>query len=68
MPFTSQAQRRFMYARHPAIAERWEEHTPKGAKLPEHVGSQSRRPKGAGGGGQFGGYVASPLHREKDRG
>lgn len=26
-----------MYARHPEIAERWEKHTPKGKKLPEHV-------------------------------
>lgn len=34
-PFVSQAQRRFMHARHPDIAKRWEAHTPKGAKLPE---------------------------------
>jgi hypothetical protein len=26
-----------MHAQHPDIAERWEEHTPKGKKLPEHV-------------------------------
>lgn len=25
MPFRSEAQRRFMYARHPAIAKRWED-------------------------------------------
>ncbi len=36
MPFQSEAQRRFMYARHPRIAERWQKHTPKGKKLPEH--------------------------------
>jgi hypothetical protein len=35
MPFQSTAQRRFMHAKHPEIAKRWEEHTPKGEKLPE---------------------------------
>ena len=33
-PFTSQAQRGFMYAKHPEIAKRWEKETPKGRKLP----------------------------------
>jgi len=37
MPFQSQAQRAFMYARHPQIARRWESLTPKGQKLPYHV-------------------------------
>lgn len=37
MPFVSSAQRKWMYANHPAMAKRWSEHTPKGAKLPEHV-------------------------------
>ncbi len=37
MPFRSQAQRRFMYARHPEMAKEWEEATPKGKKLPEKV-------------------------------
>ena len=63
MPFKSEAQRKFLYARHPKIAERWQAHTPKGKELPEKVGDQSRRPKGGKGGGQWGGYVASPLHR-----
>lgn len=34
MPFRSEAQRRFMYARHPKIAERWSKETPD-RKLPE---------------------------------
>jgi hypothetical protein len=34
----SQAQRRWMHATHPEMAERWEQETPKGKKLPEHVG------------------------------
>jgi hypothetical protein len=38
MPFKSQAQRRFMHAEHPELAEEFEAATPKGAKLPEHVG------------------------------
>ena len=37
MPFKSEAQRRFMHARHPKIAKRWEKHTPKGKKLPKKV-------------------------------
>lgn len=37
MPFKSEAQRRYMYENHPAIAKEFEKHTPKGAKLPEHV-------------------------------
>lgn len=37
MPFASEAQRRFLYARHPEVAKRWQKHTPKGTKLPEHV-------------------------------
>jgi len=40
MPFESQAQRRFMYAKHPEMAKRWEAHTPKGKKLPEHKGDK----------------------------
>lgn len=35
MPFESQAQRGWMYANHPAMAKRWEAHTPK-KHLPEH--------------------------------
>lgn len=37
MPFISQAQRRYMYAKHPGIAKEFESKTPKGAILPEHV-------------------------------
>ena len=37
MPFKSQAQRRYMYATNPKLAKRFEEHTPKGKKLPEYV-------------------------------
>lgn len=37
MPFKSQAQRRYLFANHPDIAERWAKETPKGKKLPQHV-------------------------------
>jgi hypothetical protein len=37
MPFKSQAQRAYMYANHPQLAKEFEEATPKGASLPEHV-------------------------------
>jgi len=40
MPFKSEAQRRFMYARHPEIAKRWERHTRK-KKLPKRKRSIS---------------------------
>jgi len=36
MPFKSEAQRRWVYAKHPEMAKRWQEHTPKD-KLPEKV-------------------------------
>jgi len=45
MPFKSQAQRAWMYANHPEMAKRWEKHTPKGKKLPEHVGDKLAFPK-----------------------
>ncbi len=38
MPFKSKAQRRWMHAKEPAMAKRWERETPKGAKLPARVG------------------------------
>lgn len=37
MPFKSEAQRRWMHANEPEMADEWEEHTPKGKKLPERV-------------------------------
>ncbi len=42
MPFKSQAQRRFMYSQEPALAKEFQAHTPKGAKLPEHVGDKPK--------------------------
>lgn len=36
MSFKSQAQRKFMYSKHPEIAKRLEKETPNG-KLPKHV-------------------------------
>lgn len=41
MPFKSEAQRRFMHAKHPQMAKEWEKHTPKGKKLPEKVEKES---------------------------
>lgn len=37
MPFKSEAQKGWMYANHPQMAKQWEEHTPKGKKLPLKV-------------------------------
>lgn len=66
MPFKSEAQRKYLWANEPKIAKRWA-HEPGGRKkdLPARVGDQSRKPKGKGGGGQWAGYTASPLLRQK---
>lgn len=39
MPFKSRAQQKFLFAKHPDVAEEFADHTPKSAykKLPEHV-------------------------------
>lgn len=37
MPFKSEAQRGFLFAKHPEIAKEFAAATPKGAKLPKHV-------------------------------
>lgn len=41
MPFRSESQRRFLYARKPHIAKEFSEKTPKGADLPEKVGKMT---------------------------
>lgn len=41
MPFQSENQRRFMWAKHPRMAKEWQSKTPEGAKLPEHVKKSS---------------------------
>lgn len=45
MPFKSQAQRKWMYANDPKMAEEWEEHTPKGKKLPRKVKKSGKKGK-----------------------
>ena len=37
MPFKSKAQRRFLHAKPPEIAEEFERKTPKGKKLPKKI-------------------------------
>ena len=41
MPFQSDAQRRWMYATDPKMADKWQTETPKGADLPEKVSNSS---------------------------
>ncbi len=43
MPFVSQAQRKFLFAKHPRVAKEFASKTPKGAKLPEHVMKKSKK-------------------------
>jgi len=47
MPFKSQAQRAFMYAKHPEMAKEWESKTPKGKKLPPKVKKTNTRRTGS---------------------
>lgn len=37
MPFRSDAQRRYLWAKHPEVAREFADKTPKGTRLPEHV-------------------------------
>lgn len=41
MPFKSEAQRKFMYAKHPKIAKKWQKKTGK-KKLPKKVRKKKR--------------------------
>jgi hypothetical protein len=43
MPFKSEAQRRYMYAKHPKIAKRWSKEYPNQKKLPEHKEKKGKR-------------------------
>lgn len=43
MPFRSEAQRKFMYAKHPKIAARWSKETPKGKPLPKKAARKRSR-------------------------
>ena len=42
MPFKSEAQRAYLYAKKPAVAKEFAKHTPKGAKLPKHKKKKPR--------------------------
>ena len=37
MPFKSEAQRRYLYAKKPSVAKKFAKHTPPGKKLPKRV-------------------------------
>ena len=45
MPFKSKAQRAWMYANKPEMAQQWQDETPKGAKLPKKVKKKKGKPK-----------------------
>ncbi len=45
MPFQSEAQRRFLWAKHPDIAQRWADEYPGKKKLPRHKKKTTRRKK-----------------------
>lgn len=45
MPFKSQAQRKWMHANDPKMAEKWEEHTLKSKKLPAKVKTSKKKDK-----------------------
>ena len=41
MPFKSEAQRKWMYANNPKLAEKFQSGTPESSKLPERLGAKS---------------------------
>lgn len=43
MPFKSKAQRGWLYANEPEVAKKFQEHTPKGTKLPEKVKKKKKK-------------------------
>ncbi len=43
MPFKSNAQRKYLFSQHPEVAREFADATPKGAKLPEHVGDKKSK-------------------------
>lgn len=43
MPFKSKAQRKYMYANMPEIAQHFEAATPPGEKLPEHAKEKPKK-------------------------
>jgi hypothetical protein len=76
VPFKSESQRKWMYANHPEMAKRWQKHTPKGQKLPEHVEKKTMEKQaineillsllaGGGLGGAGGATLAHKYHKHK---
>ena len=45
MPFKSQAQAKFMFAKHPKMAKEWADVTPSIKELPEKVSPKKRKKK-----------------------
>ena len=43
MPFVSKSQRAYLWMHHPEVAKEFAAHTPKGAKLPQHVKPKTKR-------------------------
>jgi len=57
MPFKSEAQRKYLYANEPAVAKKFQKHTPKGKKLPKKAKEKNAMFK-----------LASGIHIEKASG
>lgn len=45
MPFESEAQRKYLFMKHPKVAEEFAKHTPKDKDLPEHKKPLKKRVK-----------------------
>jgi len=45
MPFKSESQRRFMFSKHPKIAQRWADTYGTSKNLPSHVGGGKKHPE-----------------------
>jgi len=69
MPFRSEAQRKFMFAKHPAIAKRWAEEYPESAKgnLPEHVKPKPKKKAKKKKKKHSGSYYGSKFNKAKEK-
>ena len=48
MPFKSEKQRKYLYAKHPEVAAEYESKTPRGKKLPKYAKSSKKPAKAVG--------------------
>jgi hypothetical protein len=61
MPFQSEAQRRFLFAKHPEIAKRWSHEYSSNKNLPMHKKSKSKKSMDA----EMAKQMLAKMHRRR---